>query len=151
MFTPLKAGGDFGTAVLWRKSARQSNDIMNNTPRTNSAILPWVANTQTAHFGDCVTADFARQLERELTDAKAELATIKNPDRKFYVIGYGMRFEAYPFAVVISTERGASKLKERFKKSDSKMEVLESKGWHSIREMDNHFSTILKKGKKPSY
>ena len=36
-----------------------------NTPRTDAAELPWVANTQVACYGPCVKADFARVLEIE--------------------------------------------------------------------------------------
>ena len=48
---------------------------MSDTPKTDSAMFPAQINTTTTEW--CVSADFARQLERDLAAREAELAATK--------------------------------------------------------------------------
>lgn len=55
---------------------------MSDTPRTDDFIGPIVGIYMTE--GEIAMCDFARQLERELNAAKAELAELKKVIRKIY-------------------------------------------------------------------
>jgi len=55
---------------------------MSDTPRTDDFIGPIIGIYMTE--GEIAICDFARQLERELTATKAELAAMKKVIRKIY-------------------------------------------------------------------
>ena len=55
---------------------------MSDTPRTDDFIGPIIGIYMTE--GEIAICDFARQLERELTATKAELAELKKVIRKIY-------------------------------------------------------------------